>query len=342
MSTAAAGGLPLVQRYELAASLCAGLRVLDLSDAPSAARSALEVCAKAVVVAGPEDAPQRPFDVTLALDGLVDAERREQVLAEIERRAGDGTRVLVALERPAGRPRSPRTDPPVDEVARTLAACVPGARVIPQFVAEGSFIGPPPREPDGSPELDVRLPEPREEDAAALIVVSGYDDGSVEQARVSLRVAAAPVLLSYVRELELANAELLRANRALMRGSFGRDGSAAASLAHAQHQAEQMKALARFHEEHARRVEAWYDAPRYHLADRVRETLVRIPGLTRFVRFMWSLISTRAETPHIDAAANPPPEDEGGEPRDVASQGEEPTNPEPAREPEEVSSRLEE
>lgn len=342
MSVAAAGGLPLVQRYELAAALCVGLRVLDLSDAPSAARSALEAGADAVVVAGPEEAPEGTFDAVLAVDGLVDAARREQILAEIERRAGEGARVLVALERPAGRPRSPRIDPPVEETARTLAGRLPDARVIPQFLAEGSFIGLPPREPDGSPDLEVRLPEPREEDAAALVVVSGFDNGAVEQARASLRVAAAPVLLNYVRELELANAELLRANRALMSGSLGRDGSAAGSLAHAQHQAQEMKALARYHEEHARRVEAWYDAPRYHLADRVRETLVKIPGLTGFVRFMWSLISTRAETPHIDAAANPRPDEDEGETGDEARRDEARPGAQPASEPDEVSSRLEE
>jgi hypothetical protein len=340
MSAAASGGLHLVQRYELAGSLCAGLRVLDLSDVPSAARSPLEATAGEVRVAAPGELVEGSFDAVVALDGVPGA-RREQALAEIERRAGEGVRVLVALERPAGRPKSPRVDAPFQDAARSVAGRLPAARVIPQFIAEGSFIGLP-REPNGIQEFELRPPEPREEDAAAMLVVSGFDDGAVERARASLRVAAAPVLLSYVRELELANSELLRANRALMSGSLGRDGSAAGSLAHAQRQAEEMKALARYHEQQARRVEAWYDAPRYHLADRLRETLVRIPGLTRAVRFLWSLISTRAETPHIDAAANPPPDEEDGEAQQVTPEAKEPVSPEPAREPEQVSSRLEE
>jgi hypothetical protein len=307
MSASQSGGIQLLQRYELAARLCTGLRVLDLSEAPERARSPLASAARELVRG---TAPAESFDAVVALDGLPDAERRERVLSDLERWAARGAGVIVALERPGGRPTSPRVEAPFDEIAKALAKRLPGALVMPQFVAEGSLIGAPPGEPGGTPELDLRMGDESEEGAAALIIASGFERGAVSRARLSLRVVASPVLLSYVRALEVSNAELLRANRGLMSANLGRDGSAAASLANAQHQAEKMRELARHHELHARRVEAWYDAPRYHLADRVREFLIKVPGLARTLRFLWSLISTRAETPQLDAAANPVPNDE--------------------------------
>jgi hypothetical protein len=340
MSAAAAGGLGLLQRYELAAVLCAGLRVLDLSDAPDSARLPLRSSASDLVAREDAEPSEESFDAVVALDGLPTGERRDRALSVLERRALAGARVLVAFERPDGRPKSPRVEVPFGDAARALAEKLPGALVLPQFVAEGALIGPL-HEADRTPELDLRLPEQSDEDAAALIVASGFERNEVNRVRASLRVAAAPVLLGYVRELELANAELLRANRGLMRASLGRDGSAAGSLASAQRKAEEMQELARRHELQARQVEAWYDAPRYHLADRVRDVLTKIPGLTGLVRFLWSLVSTRAETPHIDAAANPPPEDERSEAERVTREREGLAKAEVAREPEEISSRLE-
>jgi hypothetical protein len=339
MRASQVGGIQLLQRYQLAARLCTGLRVLDLSEAPERARSPLVSAARELVRG---TAPADAFDAVVALDGMPDAERRERVLFDLERWAGTGARVIVALERPRGRPDRPRVEAPFDEIAMALAKRLPDAHLMPQFMAEASLIGAPPGEPAGTPELDLHMADQSEEDAAALIIASGFDRDAVGRARVSLRVAAAPVLLSYVRALELSNAELLRANRGLMSGHLGRDGSAAASLANAQHQAEKMRELARHHELHARRVEAWYDAPRYHLADRVREFLIKIPGLARAVRFLWSLISTRAETPQLDAAANPVPEEEEDGAAAVVTRGRSgPTADELHTDPE-ASARLEE
>jgi hypothetical protein len=337
MSAAQPGDIQLLQRYELAARLCAGLRVLDLSEGSEQARAPLDALARDLVR---ETAPNDAFDAVVALDGLRDGERRDRVLSHLERCADAGARVIVALERPGGRPQSPRVEAPFDEVAQALANRLPGALVIPQFVAEGSVIGAPPGERGETPELDLHMPGRSDEGAAALIIASGFERNAVSEARVSLRVAVAPVLLSYVRALELSNAELLRANRGLMSGNLGRDGSAAASLANAQHQAEKMRELARHHELHARRVEAWYDAPRYHLADRVREFLIKVPGLTRSIRFLWSLMSTRAETPQLDAAANPVPDVEEADTVEVTREREGLTADE-AHEHPEASARLE-
>jgi hypothetical protein len=293
----------LVQRYELAAALCAGLRVLDLSDAPEAARGMLGAAAA-----------EGPFDAVVALDGLAEAGRRERVLAELERHARQGARVLAVFERGAGRAQSPRVEPPPEDAARALAARLPAAVVLRQFIAEGSVIAAAAAD-SAAPSLALRDVDLRDEDAAALIVASGFEEAALSEARASLRFAAAPVLLSYVRGLEAAHAELLRANRELMRERVGRDGSAAASLLDAQQQLEKMKTIAKEHEEHVNRVRAWYDAPRYHLVDRVRAALTKVPGFAGSIRLLWSLISTRAETPQLDAAANPDPD---AEPADAA------------------------
>jgi hypothetical protein len=318
----------LLQRYELAAALCAGLRVLDLSDAPEAAPRMLDAAAG-----------EGPFDAVVALDGLAEPGRRERVLAELERHAGQGARVLAVFERDAGRARSPRVEPPPEDAARALAARLPGAVVLRQFIAEGPVIAP--AADPAAPALTLRGDDLRDEDAAALIVASGFEEAALNEARASLSFTAAPVLLSYVRGLEAAHAELLRANRELMRERVGRDGSAAASLLDAQQQLEKMKTIAKEHEEHVNRVRAWYDAPRYHLVDRVRGVLTKVPGFAGSIRLLWSLISTRAETPHLDAAANPDPDAEPTDAAEVTRRREGLAAADDRREPAEISEPLE-
>ena len=103
-----------------------------------------------------------------------------------------------------------------------------------------------------------------------------------------------------------------------------------------------MKTIARNHEEQVRRVEAWYDAPRYHLADRIRTTLTKVPGIPGLIRFLWSLISTRAESPQLDAAANPDPDRDEEDAETVTREREGLKADEDTAERAEVSSRLEE
>ena len=190
------------------------------------------------------------------------------------------------------------------------------------------------------PQVELHTDGTRDEDAAALIVVSGFDRDELDGAMAGLRVSAAPALLTYVRGLEAAHADLLRANRQLTRERIGRDGSAASSLLNAQRELETMRAIARGHEEQAQRVAAWYDAPRYHLVDRIRTGMTKIPGLTGLIRFLWSLISTRAESPQLDAAANPPSDEPKGVDQ-ITREREGLSEEEQAAEPVEVTSRLE-
>lgn len=341
----------LLQRYELAAELCQGLRVLDLSDTTDDARTGLRARAGELVAAAVDEIPAESFDAVVALDGLPEGERRERVLAELERQAGEGTRVLAVFERPAGQPRSPRVEPPPEDAARALANRLHGGMVLQQFLAEGAVITGPNGDGLAGMGLDLKDGDARNEDAAGLIVVSGFDAEAIAKARVSMGVVATPVLLSYVRGLEAAHAELLRANRELMRERVGREGSAAASLLNAQNQLEEWRVIAREHEEHVKRVRAWYDAPRYHLADRVRAALTKAPGFSGLIGFLWSLITTRAETPQIDMEVHPtsyakPVEEEHAaveaEAEEVARERAALSDAEAAKEPEETSARLEE
>lgn len=333
---AGAGGLQLLQRYELAAALCKGLRVLDLSDAPAAARAALESSAAEVATKG----GQGEVDAVLALDGLADGERRARILAELERLSASGVRVVAAFGRAISRASAPRVDPPAEDAAAAFARKLGGAVTLPQYVVEGSLIG----SPNGDVRADIQMrgADVRPEDASVLIVASGFAEDALAQAHAALRLEAGPVLHSYVYALETAHAELLRANRELMREGLGREGSAAASLLNAQRELEEMRGIARGHEEQVRRVEAWYDAPRYHLVDRVRETVTRIPGLPGMIRFLWSLISTRAESAQLDAAANPEPDDSQETAEVTRAREGLSADDEEAAEPAEVTQRLEE
>jgi hypothetical protein len=72
----------------------------------------------------------------------------------------------------------------------------------------------------------------------------------------------------------------------------------------------------------------------------VRTTLTRMPGLPGLIRLLWSLISTRAETPRLDAAANPEP-DEDAEDAATVTREREGISKEDAKEPADASSRLE-
>ena len=326
------GSMQLTQRYELAAALCAGKRVLDVGPAPDNAREPLAVRAAELVSWDPDSAPQGHFDTVISLAGEPD----EAALAELERRANQGARVLAAFERVGGARRSPRAEPPAEDAARGLAERLSASVVLPQFAMEGSMIG----RLEEPPQVELHTDGTRDEDAAALIVVSGFDRDELDGAMAGLRVSAAPALLTYVRGLEAAHADLLRANRQLTRERIGRDGSAASSLLNAQRELETMRAIARGHEEQAQRVAAWYDAPRYHLVDRIRTGMTKIPGLTGLIRFLWSLISTRAESPQLDAAANPPSDEPKGVDQ-ITREREGLSEEEQAAEPVEVTSRLE-
>lgn len=309
--------LRIAQRYELAAELCRGLRVLDLSEVPDEARRALRESAAELCMEPSGGA----VDAVVSLDGLSSVAALDRMLSELERPVGDIVRMLVVFERSASTGKSPRVEPPAEDAARALAERRPDSTVLRQLAAEGSLIEP----ADGDvtmPALDLRRGEARAEDVVALIVASGFGDDAVRGARASLRLTVAPVLMSYVRGLEAAHAELLRANRQLMHERVSRDGSAAASLLNAQRQLEEMTAIAKEHEAHVRRLRAWYDAPRYHLVDRIREGITKVPGFTGTIRFLWSLVSTRAETPQIDAAANRVESDAEAEAADVTRERE--------------------
>jgi hypothetical protein len=219
--------------------------------------------------------PAAEVDALVALDGLHDPQRREEALEEAERRVASGARVLIALDSQTGSREAQR---------------FPGAVVL-------------------------------DDDSEALIIAAGFEDGELSGATVSTQIAASPALRAYITSLERANAELLRANRELMRERIGSAGSAAASIAdvrgradEATARAKEMEDFARDREEMVRRVQAWYDAPRYHLVDRIRDVLRRIPLFRPAIRFLWSLLSTRPENPRLELPPEEPERDSEAQP----------------------------
>ena len=67
---------------------------------------------------------------------------------------------------------------------------------------------------------------------------------------------------------------------------------------------------------------------------------MHLPGLPGFIRFLWSLISTRAESPQLDAAAHPEPSEDADDPATVTREREG-LEAEEAKEPTEASAPLE-
>lgn len=242
-------------RDELAARLCAGLRVAVLG-APDEERLIATVArsAAAITCIDPnpraaesgravrrdENMPREAIDIPelLAADLgtrfdallILDPSVIEQDLAgraeDLTRLAAGGMKLLVCarnallageLSQPAG-----------DRGGLPLASLeeLPGAVTLKQFAAEGSLI----RSDEGA-ELDaaLALPEHGEgEYANYLIVCVNFDAAQLDEARLELRVA--PQYNRQLRNLERANRELREANAALARGWLGKRDTASASM----------------------------------------------------------------------------------------------------------------
>jgi SAM-dependent methyltransferase len=245
-----------VHRYQLAAELCRGLRVLDLAcgsgygsrilrdscpevtgvdrDEATIAR-AQEKLARAGLsfeVADAHDVLRRQlsesFDVIVMFEALEHLDDPDEALASLRRHAGDGLKLVVSL--PNSRALEEDNPHHVTEFgydeAKAAFADFPDVRLLYQFQAEGSLI----RGADHSEE-DGRLAivdEGEPEYATHFIVLVNFGTGDEAWARMQIAVAASS--LRYMRALERANTELRRTNARLWRGKLGVADSAAASL----------------------------------------------------------------------------------------------------------------
>ncbi len=247
-----------VHRYELAAALCRGMRVLDLgcgvgygSDilARGGATSVEGVDVDADAVSAAErsfasdnvrftrgDAVERLRRVGPGeIDAVVSFETLEHLpdpvaaLQALRELSAVGVKLVVSV--PNSRTLKEHnefhvTDFGYDEAMEALRG-FEGSTILFQHLAEGSLIG-----PAGGAELTGvtrGLEDADPEYASTFIAVAGFPEDAVSGATARLGVVATPNLNRYMIGLETANDELWRTNQRLLRQSFGRSDAAAAA-----------------------------------------------------------------------------------------------------------------
>lgn len=296
-----------LHRYEWAAALCAGRRVVDLACGVGYGTDLLAVTARAVLgVDRDEEAVlaarrhfesdrvhfeqsdagsylQRPVerdaDVLVCFEGLEHFDDLAEVLDLLRALARRGLKLLLSF---------PNEEKFVEENhfhvqtfgyrdVRELAQTFPGAQVLQQFLAEGSFIAPTAGETPERASAVVVAPERLEPDYANhWLIAFGFDDEELAAASAHLNLATAPNYNSYMRALERANQELYRLNLELQQEQLGRRDSAAASVAvNATSAQSQQRSLAA----QVAELEERLLAPRYRALDAVRGAVLALPGV---------------------------------------------------------------
>jgi SAM-dependent methyltransferase len=264
-----AGGLLAathVHRYELAARLCAGRRVLDLccgtgygarilareaaavhgvdlsEEALATARSDLRGDGSGPLTFERDDAldylrarAKGEFEAIVCFEGLEHLPDPDAVVAELVRLVEDGALLLFSLPNSRGFEEENEfhvTDYGYEEML-AVADRFRDPVVLSQYLGEASLILPPDAGP-GS-EARGRLVDSGAEDAPSAVwanhwlIVVGPELAHVEQARAGLALAAAPNHNEYMRQLERTNAELRRTNARMARAWLGVHDAAAAA-----------------------------------------------------------------------------------------------------------------
>ncbi|HEY5198069.1 MAG TPA: methyltransferase domain-containing protein [Solirubrobacteraceae bacterium] len=248
-----------VHRYEFAAALCPGARVLDLCCGAGYGGEIIAGTARSVHGVDYDVAtidlaastlghnPQLTFetsdatrflrgdlagrfDAIVCFEGLEHLPDSGDALRELRRHAAAGIAVICSVPNSRGMGEENEfhvTDFGYDEAGVAFAG-FPDAVIVRQYLAEGSVII-----LDGSAELDARLhgverAEPQY--ANHFILVSGIAEetlGGIHRGRMQL--AMAPNYNRYMHDLERANVQLRRRNHELARGLLGKAASAAPS-----------------------------------------------------------------------------------------------------------------
>jgi 2-polyprenyl-3-methyl-5-hydroxy-6-metoxy-1,4-benzoquinol methylase len=247
-------------RYEFAAGLCAGRRVLDLCCGSGYGTAILAAPARQVVGvdndAATIDSAQATigrtlpnasfevadalaylagdlsarFDVLVCFEGLEHLHDLDSVLMRLRDHAERGLRIVASV--PNGKLFGEQNPFHVTEFgydeAVTAFAAFPATIMVPQFLAEGSVICPP-----GACETEVAISlDDRDEPAYAnhFLFCVNFEAGEVQQVHHGrIQVAAAPIFNRWSEGLKHANRALRRENARLARERLGKDGSAAAS-----------------------------------------------------------------------------------------------------------------
>jgi 2-polyprenyl-3-methyl-5-hydroxy-6-metoxy-1,4-benzoquinol methylase len=321
-----AGGLLAashVHRYEFAARLCAGRRVLDLCcgagyGAAILARSAasvhgVDISAEAIDTARSEHGGEEPgrvtferedalaclralpagsFDVVVCFEGLEHVADPSAVLGEMVRLAESGTAMILSLPNSRGFEEENEfhlTDYGYEEM-RAVSERFRDAIVFSQYLAEASLVVR--TIPDPSSEVRGRLLGTPGDDAWAnhWLILVGLDGGDADGAEAALTFAVADHHNEYMRILERANAELHRTNQRLARGWLGVHDAAAAGTELRRRELEaEVVELARA----LRLSKAALSAPRYRAVDALRRLAFRFPVLSLLLQLRSRFIQRR-------------------------------------------------
>ncbi len=317
-----------VHRYKLAASLCAGLRVVDLACGSGYGSAILRETAQSVLgvdndaatidmaraTVGAEtdirfeaaDAVDylgrglaEDHDAIVCLEGLEhfpDVERASEALAA---RASDGMKLVVSV--PNSRTFAEENEVHVTDFdydqAMELAEQLGNTTVLYQFLAEGSLI----RGADAGPLAAERMLEEHGEPPYAnhFILCVNFEEGlgtAFPAARMHL--AAAPVYNRHMLNMERANQELWRENARIARGQLGSSDSAAATTIFRLQR--ELRARTERAEERSRALEAEVahlrrvlETPRHLAVERARDTAMRSPLAYGLIRRLWALVRRR-------------------------------------------------
>lgn len=290
-----------LHRYEWAAALCGGRRVVDLACGVGYGSDLLARAATSVLGVDRDEeavlAARRHFesehvrfeqsdaaaflrrsvevdaDVLVCFEGLEHFDDLPEVLDLLRALALRGLKLLLSF---------PNEDKFLEENhfhvqtfghrdVRELARTLPDAQVLQQFLAEGSLIGPVNGEaPERAAALVVASERLEPDYANHWLIAVGFDERELAEASAHLNIATAPNYNSYMRALERANQELHRLNLELQQEQLGVRDAAAAG------RAQKVAGLADRYEELLER----YSAPRYRAMDNVRERLLRAPGVS--------------------------------------------------------------
>jgi SAM-dependent methyltransferase len=313
-----------VHRYRLAASLCQGLRVLDLGCGSGYGSAILRESAVAVtgvdndvatvdmarVTVGAEhdvlfeaaDAAEylqrdlgESFDAIVCFESLEHLPDPEDALASLENHAREGLRLVLSVpnSRTLGEVNEFHvTDYGFDEAQEAFAR-FEEVTILYQFNAEGSLIRQEePAETDGEFVLDEHG-EP--EYANHFIACVNLTDRLRETAGLArLQLTVAPDFTRHMLALERANQELWRTNARLARQHLGVSDSAAAAVQDRmraiQQEAAQVKERLQAELDHANRRLLILDTPRHQALERLRERLVQHRVLSAIVRRLWALV----------------------------------------------------
>jgi len=260
------------QRYEFAAGLLAGRRVLDLCCGSGYGTAILAGSAESVVgvdhdlatietaqatVAAGSDAPNvhfeaadalaylatplaERFDAIVCFEGLEHLSDLPSTLARLREHGERGIRLLLSVPNDKlSNVENPfhLTTFGYDEAIAAFAG-FPGVRMVPQFLAEGALIVPPqPSGDERARRIDVQLRfEDRDEPEYAnhFIFCVGFAAEELDGLHHGrLQLSAAPIFNRWSEDLKRGASALRRENARLARGRLGKGGSAAASALNA-------------------------------------------------------------------------------------------------------------